>query len=115
MQFSNYLEENTMLCPYQNGFRKGRSTQHAITYLLDNIRQNIDKSLITGVLYMDLRKAFDTVHHAVLLDKLKSYGIEKKEYEWFSDYLFNRKQCVLFDGICSESNHVVCGVPQGPY
>ena len=65
-QISNYLEENNLLSPHQIGFRLGRSTTHAVTYLTDNIRENIDKGLCTGAIYMDLRKAFDVVHHASL-------------------------------------------------
>ena len=112
-QISNYLEENNLLSPYQFGFRRGRSTTHAVTYLTDNIRENIDKGLCTGAIYMDLRKAFDVVHHANLLGKLPSYGIKNKELLWFQDYLFNRSQFVSYDGCNSNTEKIISGVPQG--
>ena len=68
-QLSRYLEANGLLCPHQFGFRQGRSTQHAVTLLSENIRQNVDKGRCSGVVYIDLRKAFDTVSHATLLEK----------------------------------------------
>ena len=76
-QISNYLKENSLLSPYQFRFRRGRSTQHAVTYLTDQIRENIDKRYCTGAIYIDLRKVFDVVHHANLLG-LRSYGIKNK-------------------------------------
>ena len=110
-QISNYLEKNNLLSPYQFGFRRGRSTIHAVTYLTDNIRENIDKGLCTGAIYMDLRKAFDVVHHANLVGKLPSYGIQNKELLWFQDYLFNRLQFVSYDGCNSNTEKVINGVP----
>ena len=68
-QLSRYLKANGLLCPHQFGLRQGRSTQQAVTLLSENIRQNIDKGLCSGVVYIDLRKAFDTVNHATLLEK----------------------------------------------
>ena len=112
-QLSEYLERNNLLSSSQNGFRQGRSTVHAVTYLTDCIRQNADNGNCTGVLYMDLKKAFDSVHHAGLLHKLRFYGIKGKELDWFTDYLFNRRQCVEYDGCKSDLYHVVNGVPQG--
>lgn len=62
---------------------------------------------------MDLLKAFDTVHHGCLLKKLKCYGINGRELDWFTDYLFNRKQYVMYDGSRSDPKHVIHWVPQG--
>ncbi len=112
-QLSDYLERNKLLSRSQYGFRQGRSTVHAITYLTDYIKQNADNGNCTGVLYMDLKKAFDTVQHAGLLHKLRSYGIKGKELDWFTDYLFDRRQYVEYDGCISDVKHVVNGVPQG--
>ena len=114
-QLSEYLERNNLLSSSQYGFRQGRSTVHAVTYLTDYIRQNADNGNCTGVLYMDLKKAFDSVHHAGLLHKLRFYGIKGKELDWFTDYLFNRRQCVQYDGCKSDLYDVVNGVLRGPY
>ena len=62
---------------------------------------------------MDLRKAFDTVHHGCLLNKLSFYGIQKTELEWFTDYLFNRSHYVKIENTLTDQHHVTHGVPQG--
>ena len=68
---------------------------------------------MTGAVFIDLRKAFDTVNHARLLSKLPIYGIKNKELCWFERYLFARKQIVSYDGALSEIQTISCGVPQG--
>ena len=68
---------------------------------------------MTGAVYIDLRKAFDTVDHARLLSKLPIYGIKSKELCWFENYLFGRKQIVSYDGVLSEIQANSCGIPQG--
>ena len=62
-QISEYLENNNFITPSQFGFRRNRSTEHAVTSLINHIRINIDKRKHTGVLYMDFSKAFDTVNY----------------------------------------------------
>ena len=69
-QLYTYLEENNLLSKNQFGFRTSSSTQHAVTKFSDSIRQNMDKGLMTGAIFIDLRRAFDTVDHARLLSKL---------------------------------------------
>ena len=62
----------------------------------DNIQKAVDEGHLVGVLYVELSKAFDTSSHAALLEKLKSFGITGHSHNWFTDYLFNRKQfCVV--------------------
>ena len=86
---------------------------HAVTLFTDFIRTNMDKGLMTGAVFIDLRKAFDTVDHARLLSELPIYGIKSKELCWFENYLFGRKQFVSYDGVLSEIQAISCGVPQG--
>ena len=112
-QISEYLENNNLLCKYQYGFRQERSTQHAVKKFVDYIRLNIDRSNCTGALYMDFRKAFDTVNHSCILQKLPCYGIKDQELMWLGDYLFNRSQFVCFDGETSDREKITHGVPQG--
>ena len=95
------------MCPHQFGFRQGRSTQHAVTLLSENIRQNIDKGLCSCAVYID------TVRHATLLEKLPSYGIGDVELKWVCDCLFNRKQTLIFDNTSSCEENVTFGVTQG--
>ena len=111
-QLYEYLEKNKFLSNRQFGFRKGRSTSHAITYLSDFIRQKMDSGQCTGAVFIDLKKAFDTVDHSVLLSKLPIYGINGNELNWFQDYLFNRQQFVEYLNTNSNYQHITCGVPQ---
>ena len=112
-QLVEYLENNKLLSPQQFGFRKERSTELASTLLLNNIRKEVDSGKLVGAVFIDLSKAFDTLGHAVLLSKLESYGVLHTELEWFTSYLFNRKQVCLYDGEVSDVQPVTCGVPQG--
>ena len=78
-QLYDYLEKNKLLYRRQFGFRKRSSTQHAVTLFSESIRKNMDKGLMTGAVFIDLSKAFDTLGHARLLSKLSIYGIEDRE------------------------------------
>ena len=64
-------------------------------------------------LFLDLSKAFDTVNHQILLNKLKYYGVQLSEYNWFQSYLSNRKQQVHANGVASDTRFISTGVPQG--
>ena len=107
------LENNNLLSSRQYGFRKGRSTELATTLLLDDICKEVNECKIVGAVFIDLSKAFDTLGHSILLSKMKSYGITSIEFDWFSDYLFDRKQVCFYEGESSEVFKVKCGVPQG--
>ena len=74
---------------------------------------SIDKGYLTGAIFIDLRKAFDTVDHATLLSNLPAYGINGRELRWIESYLFNRKHFVVFDRISSDVESTAYGVPQG--
>lgn len=87
-----YLETNKLLSNAQYGFRRSRPTQDAATLFLDPIRSNLDASRCTGTLYMDLRNAFNTIHHGNLLSKLLHYGIKNVELAWLEYYFFNRTE-----------------------
>ena len=63
--------------------------------------------------FIDLKKAFDTLDHSLLLSKLKHYGIRGIAHDWITSYLTNRKQYVYFQNKSSEKLNIVCGVPQG--
>ena len=65
----------------------------------DTIRRNINQGRLTGAVFIDPRKAFDTVNHEVLLSKLRGLGVMHREHEWFRNYLHNRTQVVEFQGV----------------
>ena len=110
---SNFLEKNKFLYEYQFGFRKKYSTAQAVMEVLDNIYQYCDNHEITMGIYLDLQKAFDTVNHTILLQKLAIYGIRGTVLQWFDSYLANRKQYTVLGDNKSELETVSYGVPQG--
>ena len=89
------------------------STELAVTFLTNYIRKQADSGNLTGAIYIDLSKAFDTISHSVLLNKLPTYGITDGELVWFTDYLFLREQSVEINGTFSDAFPVYTGVPQG--
>ena len=95
----------------QFGFRPRRSTELAYNLLVDYIRKNIDNGLLTGVIYLDLSKAFDTVSHLYLPSKLTSYGMNGNEFTWFENDLFNWKQHVFYIGHLSKAFPIFRGIP----
>ena len=113
-QFYEYLIMYDLLADTQSGFRPGHSTQTALLLEATNEwYQNIDSGLINGVLFLDLKKAFDTVDHRILLQKLQLYGVDFHTLEWFRSYLTNRKQKTFVNGHLSDYCPITCGVPQG--
>ena len=110
---TNYFEINNLLSNNQSGFRKNYSTTKSIVELNDILFENMNSSKITASVFIDLRKAFDTVDHSILLLKLEKMGIKNNIFHWCKNYLSNRKQRTLVNGINSTYLDVSCGVPQG--
>ena len=112
-RLNDFLETNDVLHNLQFGFRQKHSTSHALISLIEKIKQTIDKgNLACGVL-SDLKKAFDTVNHTILLQKLEHHGIRGISLQWFKSYLTDRKQYVSVFGNTSETLEIKYGVPQG--
>ena len=109
----DYVTKNNILSKYQFGFRKGYSTDMALTILIDKITSAMDKGEHIIGLFVDLAKAFDTVNHTILLKKLTHYGIRGTALQWIHSYLSERQQSVKFNGNNSTHRNITCGVPQG--
>ena len=112
-QLASYFNDHNLLCKSQSGFRRMHSTETAVTYFADEILMNMDKGLVTGSVFIDLAKAFNTVDHDVLLSKLEYYGVCNQSLQWFKNYFKGRKQFVHIDSRSSEELAVTSGVPQG--
>ena len=110
---TEYLEKNDLLNESQYGFRKRRSTLHALLNATKNIYQACDSRLNTLGIFIDFSHAFDTVNHSVLLKKLNYYGIKGQLLQLITSYLSDRKQFVSYGGRESTLLDVVTGVPQG--
>ena len=112
-QLISYINENNILTNSQFGFRKSHSTTTSLLKSTNKWLLNIDKGLINGVLFLDLRRAFDTVDHKILIDKLKLYGITGNTLNWFISYLDKRYQTYQVNNVRSSRKLIECGDPQG--
>ena len=113
-QVSEFLSVNKLFAEFQSGFRQNHSTVTALLGVTDDIRAAMDKICITLLALLDLSKAFDCVHHELLLTKLKYLGFSDAVVGWFSSYLSNRCHRVfLCDEHLSAWENTVTGVPQG--
>ena len=112
-QVRTFLEENKLIYGHKYGFRKGRNTIQTVLNFVKEIEESKFKKEYSAAVFCDLKKAFDTVNHQILLKKLEHYGVKGTENKWFQDYLSNRYQIVEIDNIQSELLKISCGVPQG--
>ena len=110
-QLYRHIDINNLLSPFQCSFRKNYSCETAVTYFTDKIRKNADCGLLTGAIFIDIKKAFDTVNHENLLRKLYRFGLEDTELDWFENYLTGRTQRVSFEGVLSNFGEITAGVP----
>ena len=106
-RISTYLEDNNILYKKQGAFRKNNSTINSVSEFTIN---STNTSLAT---FIDFLKAFGTVNHCILLEKLKKYGIKNTNLAWLQNYLAKRQQCTTINGNTSDHLYISCGVPQG--
>ena len=109
----DFINKFDILSNSQYGFRKNISTSLALIDLMDRISTSIEQNEYTLGIFLDLAKAFDTVNHNILLEKLTFYGIRGTAHNWLKNYLTNRHQFVSINGSNSNRMPVTCGVPQG--
>ena len=112
-RLTSFLDINNLISNSQFGFRKKHSTLHPLVHFLNYVAEALDKKQHCIAIFCDLRKAFDTVNHQILLDKLKKMGVRGSELSWFQDYLTNRMQLVSINGFSSLLKILSIGVPQG--
>ena len=109
----NFLERNDSLYKLQFGFRSKHSTNLALIEITETLRRALDDKKVACGLFVDFQKAFDTVNHKILAEKLKHYGIRGLANNWLVSYLTDRKQHVSILGFLSELKQIAHGVPQG--
>ena len=112
-QLIDYFKEKKMLKKNQHAFRKLHSTITSLVKSTDEWLNNIDSQKVNMTMFFDLKKAFDTVDHKMLLEKLSKYGVQGKVISWFRSYLTERKQFCKINDECSKPLGVTCGIPQG--
>ena len=109
----NHVNSNKLSSNRQWGFKEGHSTEGMLLHLTEKWRKALDNGCKVGVISLDFRKAFDTVNHEILLQKLKSVGIFGSLFSWLKDYLQNRMQYTKVNGKISSKQEIRYGVPQG--
>ena len=112
-QIVTYLEGNRILNLTQHAYRKGHSTQTCLMEVIDYIHKQRDQGKTVGLASLDLSKAFDSISHQHLLEKLAKLGLDKTSLQWCKSYLAERKQKTKFKKYTSEEHEVTSGVPQG--
>ena len=115
-QLIDFLESNNLLSNHQFSFRSNRNTESAVTLFTNHIRKSMNDGKLTGSIFIDLSKAFDTMSHAQILENLSSTGVKRVEYKLFQNYLFDWKYgrvVVIYDGVASDLQYVLSSVPQG--
>ena len=114
-QLYEYFVFNNLFYSSQYGFRTKHSTEDAAIELIDKIQEHLEHDHYEQVLaiFLDLSKAFDTIDHNILFEKLIHYGIEGAPLAWFQSYLTDRKQFIQYEDTSSDLLSILVGVPQG--
>lgn len=112
-QLVNYIEGNNILTCFQAGFRAKNSCESALQTVLANWKDSLKDNMIIGALFLDLRRAFETIDRQMLLLKMERYGIQGKALKWINSYLFGRSQKTKFNNSQSSLLDTKFGVPQG--
>ena len=101
------------LSPFISAYRKGYSTQHVLTRLVEEWRERLDNNYIVSTILMDLSKAFDCISHDLIIAKLAACNTDDTALKLIFSYLKNRKQCVRINNTYSNFENIITGVPQG--
>ena len=110
-----YLEKHSALIENQFGFRSNRDKCLAVVDMIDKVTEKLDAYNYSLGMFIDLSKAFDTLDHAILIDKLEFCGVRGCALNWFRSYLSNRRLYVDYNGVQSSLLHIRTGVPQDQY
>ena len=109
----SFINKHNLLTPNQFGFQLNKSTELAVNEITNNINNSFEKKESAFCIFLDFAKAFDTVNHDILINKLEYYGIRGSPLNWFKSYLQDRQQYTNINGTLSSLEYMKCGVPQG--
>jgi hypothetical protein len=114
-RLSTFIDDINFISANQFGFCKASNTEAAVINLLNDVQTNMDKNkdMLIGLLFIDLSKAYDSISHNQLINKLSNVGVKEKALKLLISYLNNRKQCVKLDTCFSNFEKIDYGVPQG--
>ena len=111
-QTNEFLSVSMVLHNYQSGFRTNHSINLCLSFLTDKILKDFEEGLLTGMILIDLQKAFDTINYEILLKKLKTAGFSDKCIQWFWSGLYKQIFFIEIENQLSDFGKVSCGVPQ---
>ena len=111
-QLHDFMRRNTVITKNQSAFKELYSTATSLICSTDSWYENIGHKKLNLTIFLDLKKAFDTVDHRIMVEKLMVYGIRGIPGNWFKSYLHNRQQCCSLNGKKSKKREVTCGIPQ---
>lgn len=109
----HFLEQNNFFSSKQFGFREGLNTENALKHFMETVYTGLNSNKKVSGMFLDIKKAFDTVDHTILLQKMLNCGIRGNVNNWFQSYLTKRKQCTKVNNVLSKMGYVKYGVPQG--
>ena len=112
-QVNAYSDHLGLLYKHQYRFRRGRGTAQAVGQLNNFVLDAMDGQEVTGMLFLNIYKAFDSINHKILLGRLEHIGLSARSLKWFKSYLADRRQRVCINGEMSETRTINLGVPQG--
>ena len=112
-QLTQYLEDRGLISKHQYGFRKDHSTTYLMLDLFDEIYTSKSQQKRPAIVFLDIKKAFDTVSHNILIEKLKHFGIDGIALKWFKSFLSDRTQKTKIGCKIIGLKRIICGVPQG--
>lgn len=112
-QLQDYIDNNNLLVPEQSGFRVAHSCETALNLVISDWQESRERGESIVIVFLDLKRAFETLDRKLLLKKLQQYGIKHNEYKWFESYLSARKQTTKYGDIISSAEETSFGVPQG--
>ena len=112
-QLSSYLEEHQLFNSHQGAYRHGKSTEDILLVAVDAIVHHMDKKESVCVAFLDLRKAFDSLDHCMLLHQLSNLGVSNGVLQWFQDYLSDRTHRIKYHHQYSSWALMKAGIPQG--
>lgn len=112
-KLNKYLATYNVINENQHGFQRGKSTVSLLENFTDYINGKLNTNKLILALFIDLKKAFDTINHQILITRLDNIGIRGNILNWFKNYLNNRTITVMIDKTCSETKEINVGIPQG--
>ena len=110
-----HISDHNLSHPHQWAYKKGYSTELLLVKMIEDWRMALDKNLVVGIVFVDFRKAFDSMLHHILLHKLQASGITGDLWSWIKYYLSDRSQVTFVNGSHSDTLPVKFGVPQGSF